>query len=248
MELPDIGGDRAASSADEASASRGFRLPGDPRDARSPDELLALGERYLEQTRIQRKSGAPYFIDKMPNNWAHVGLIHLILPNARIIDARRHPMSCCFSVFKQHFARGQRFSYTSTELGRYYRDYVDLMAHFDRRAAGQGPPGHLRAHGRGHGSRGPPAARLLRPALRGGLPALLRERAGRPDGELGAGPPADLPRRARAVDALPSRGSGRSRTRWARHLETCANAKLMLKSAHARAQNRQIFPKQGGSQ
>ena len=83
------------------------------------------------KTRVQRKTGAPYFIDKNPNNWTHAGLIQLILPNAKIIDARRHPMSCCFSVFKQHFARGNRFSYDLDELGRYYRDYVELMAHFD---------------------------------------------------------------------------------------------------------------------
>ena len=95
------------------------------------DELGALGERYLAQTRIQRKTGVPFFIDKMPNNWAHVGLIHLMLPNAKIIDARRHPMSCCFSGFKQHFARGQHFTYGLEDIGRYYRDYVTLMAHFD---------------------------------------------------------------------------------------------------------------------
>jgi tetratricopeptide (TPR) repeat protein len=95
------------------------------------DELRALGERYLAQTRVQRKSSAPLFIDKMPNNWAYVGLITLILPNAKIIDARRHPLSCCFSSFKQHFARGQHFSYSLVDLGRYYRDYVTLMAHFD---------------------------------------------------------------------------------------------------------------------
>jgi hypothetical protein len=96
-----------------------------------PDELRALGDRYLAETRIQRKSGAPYFIDKMPNNFQHVGLIHLILPNAKIIDARRHPLGCCFSSFKQHFARGQNWSYSLEEIGRYYRDYVELMAHFD---------------------------------------------------------------------------------------------------------------------
>ena len=67
----------------------------------------------------------------MPNNFLHVGMIHLILPNAKIIDARRHPLACCFSNFRQHFARGQRFTYDLTDLGRYYRDYVDLMAHFD---------------------------------------------------------------------------------------------------------------------
>jgi tetratricopeptide (TPR) repeat protein len=90
-----------------------------------------LGAQYLEQTRVQRKTPAPFFIDKMPNNWAHVGLIHLALPNARIIDARRHPLDCCWSGFKQHFARGQNFTYDLDDIGRYYRDYVELMAHFD---------------------------------------------------------------------------------------------------------------------
>jgi tetratricopeptide (TPR) repeat protein len=94
-------------------------------------ELLALGTRYLHEARIQRKTQAPYFIDKMPNNWAHVGLIQLILPNAKIIDARRHPLGCCFSGFKQHFARGQHFTYGLEDIGRYYHDYVELMAHFD---------------------------------------------------------------------------------------------------------------------
>ncbi len=94
-------------------------------------QLGTLGESYLERTRIQRKTAAPFFIDKMPNNFMHLGLIHLILPNARIIDARRHPMACCFSGFKQHFARGQHFSYSLPDIGRYYADYVRLMAHFD---------------------------------------------------------------------------------------------------------------------
>jgi hypothetical protein len=67
----------------------------------------------------------------MPNNFAHIGLIHLILPNAKIIDARRHPLACCFSGFKQHFAMGQNFSYSLEDIGKYYRDYVELMAHFD---------------------------------------------------------------------------------------------------------------------
>jgi hypothetical protein len=95
------------------------------------EKLQALGEQYLARTRIQRKTAAPYFIDKMPNNFAHIGFIQLILPQARIIDARRHPLACCFSGFKQHFARGQNFSYSLEEIGRYYRDYVELMAHFD---------------------------------------------------------------------------------------------------------------------
>ncbi|HZF25311.1 MAG TPA: sulfotransferase [Steroidobacteraceae bacterium] len=97
----------------------------------SSAELLALGTRYLEQSRIHRKTEAPFFIDKMPNNFAHIGLIHLILPNAKIIDARRHPLGCCFSGFKQHFARGQHFTYGLEDIGRYYHDYVELMAHLD---------------------------------------------------------------------------------------------------------------------
>jgi len=96
------------------------------------DELRALGERYLDRTRVQRKTGSPHFIDKMPNNFFHVGLIHLMLPHARIVDVRRHPMACCFSGYKQYFARGQNFSYGQADIGRYYRDYLSLMAHFDQ--------------------------------------------------------------------------------------------------------------------
>jgi len=93
--------------------------------------LRELGERYLERTRIHRKTGRPFFIDKMPNNFLHIGLIQLALPRAKIIDVRRHPLACCFSNFKQHYAKGQRFSYDLSDLGRYYRDYVELMAHID---------------------------------------------------------------------------------------------------------------------
>ena len=129
MELPEIismtralrggPGPGAASNYHEALA------------AHDPRELEGLGRQYLDRTRIQRKSGAPLFIDKMPNNFAHIGLIHLTLPNARIIDARRHPLACCLSAFKQHFAQGQNFTYSLDDIGRYYRDYVELMAHFD---------------------------------------------------------------------------------------------------------------------
>jgi hypothetical protein len=107
--------------------------------------LRALGEEYLERTRIQRKSDRPYFIDKMPNNWAHTALIRLILPNARIVDARRHPLDCCFSNFKQHYARGQGFSYRLDDMGRYYAAYVDLMTHLD---ATLPAPAHLVVHER----------------------------------------------------------------------------------------------------
>lgn len=93
-------------------------------------QLRDMGRDFIDSTRIHRQ-GAPYFIDKMPNNFRHIGLIKLILPNAKIIDARREPMACCFSGFKQLFAEGQEFTYGLDEMGRYYRDYVQLMAHWD---------------------------------------------------------------------------------------------------------------------
>ena len=102
----------------------------------SASELRELGEQYIRDTRIHRK-GAPFFIDKMPNNFRHIGLIKLMLPNAKIIDARRNAMACCFSGFKQLFAEGQEFSYDLTDIGRYYRDYVTLMNHWDTVIPGQ---------------------------------------------------------------------------------------------------------------
>jgi tetratricopeptide (TPR) repeat protein len=95
-----------------------------------PEDLLRLGEKYLSDTRVYR-TGKPYFIDKMPNNFRHAGLIHLVLPNARIIDARREPMACCFSNLKQLFASGQEFTYSTQDIARYYRTYLELMRHWD---------------------------------------------------------------------------------------------------------------------
>ena len=95
------------------------------------DDCAALGAEYLERASVQRFTDKPFFIDKLPNNWLRVGLIRLILPNARIIDARRHPLACGFSNFKQHFARGQSWSYDLGMIGAYYRDYLTLMRHFD---------------------------------------------------------------------------------------------------------------------
>jgi tetratricopeptide (TPR) repeat protein len=113
--------------------------PSDPRYPRilselSADELRALGEKYLAATRVYRNGKphpAPYFIDKMPNNFRHLGLIRLMLPNAKIIDARREPMACCFSNLKQLFARGQEFTYSVDDIARYYRTYLELMRHWD---------------------------------------------------------------------------------------------------------------------
>ncbi len=129
MELPEIIAlTRGLRRAAESPRSSGYLEVLAGQDAA---ELRELGERYLQRTRIHRKTNAPFFIDKMPNNFQHIGLIRLALPNAKIIDARRHPLACCLSAFKQHFARGQNFSYDLGELGRYYRDYVELMAHYD---------------------------------------------------------------------------------------------------------------------
>ena len=96
----------------------------------SADDLTALGQDYIDNTRVHRQ-GAPFFTDKMPNNFRHIGLIHLILPNAKIIDARRAPLDCCWSGFKQLFAEGQEFTYGLEEIGHYYRSYVEMMAHWD---------------------------------------------------------------------------------------------------------------------
>jgi tetratricopeptide (TPR) repeat protein len=97
----------------------------------SQKELARFGEEFIEDTRSHRQ-GAPLFIDKMPNNFRHIGLIKLMLPRAKIIDARRNPLDCCFSGFKQLFAEGQEFSYSLADIGQYYRDYVRLMDHWNK--------------------------------------------------------------------------------------------------------------------
>ena len=108
---------------------------GEPRYPRilgelDPSIFEKFGQQFIDQTQVYR-SGAPYFIDKMPNNFFHIGLIKLILPNAKVIDARRHPMACCFSGFKQLWGEGQEFSYGLEQIGTYYRQYVRLMEHWD---------------------------------------------------------------------------------------------------------------------
>ena len=100
------------------------------------DDFARLGERYMADTRVFRRD-RPFFIDKMPNNFRHIGLIHLMLPNAKIIDARREPMACCFSNLKQLFAQGQEFTYSEDDIARYYRTYLELMAHWDEALPGR---------------------------------------------------------------------------------------------------------------
>ncbi len=117
-----------------------LRGRGGEADSRYPAVLAELsradftrfGEQYLTDTRLYRRAGKARFIDKMPNNFRHIGLMHLMLPGARIIDARRGAMACCFSNFKQLFASGQQFTYSFEDIARYYRTYVQLMAHWER--------------------------------------------------------------------------------------------------------------------
>ena len=126
MELPNI--INITRELDHLAPDRG----GYPQSVRTlePPHLVQLGRRYLAEI-AALLAGREHFTDKMPNNFSHIGLIYAILPNATIIDARRHPMDCCFSTFKQHFAEGQTFSYSLEDLGRYYRCYLSLMDHWD---------------------------------------------------------------------------------------------------------------------
>jgi tetratricopeptide (TPR) repeat protein len=119
-ELPDL----------PAVAREGGGYPGSAL-ALSEEEGRQRGEEYLKRASVQRRTARPFFIDKLPNNWLFVPFIQLVLPNARIIDARRHPLACCLSNFRQHFARGQAFTYSLEDVGRYYADYVRLMDHVD---------------------------------------------------------------------------------------------------------------------
>jgi tetratricopeptide (TPR) repeat protein len=100
-------------------------------------DFLGLGKRFLTETRVYRQTGRPFFIDKMPNNFRDIGLIHLMLPNAKIIDARREPMGCCFGNLKQLFASGQEFSYNITDIARYYRTYLEIMQHWNMALPGR---------------------------------------------------------------------------------------------------------------
>jgi Sulfotransferase domain. len=97
----------------------------------SLEKRIEMGEKFISDTSMHRNE-APRFTDKMPNNFRHIGLIHLIMPNAKIIDARRYPLDCCFSMFKQLFAQGQEFTYGLTEAGSYYKSYIKLMNHWDQ--------------------------------------------------------------------------------------------------------------------
>jgi tetratricopeptide (TPR) repeat protein len=135
MELPNIlalahklGGRRRIDEEPEYPANLGEL---------TAEECADFGEAFIKDTMIHRKAGTPFFIDKMPNNFRHIGLIHMILPNAKIIDARRSAMGCCFSGFKQLFAEGQEFTYGLKEIGHYYSDYVRLMDHWDKLLPGK---------------------------------------------------------------------------------------------------------------
>jgi tetratricopeptide (TPR) repeat protein len=133
MELPDIPAMAMREGRGHESGNVGESASGwiDAVADMTPEQLKELGAEFIERTRIQRKTDKPLYIDKLPNNWAYLGFIRLILPNAKIVDARRHPLDCCFSNYRQHFAKGQAFSYDLGHMGLYYADYVRAMAHFD---------------------------------------------------------------------------------------------------------------------
>ena len=165
------------------------------------EEFLRLGEKYLADTRVYR-TDKPRFIDKMPNNFRHIGLIHLMLPNAKIIDARREPMACCFGNFKQLFAHGQEFTYSFEDIARYYRTYLELMQHWDEALPGK----VLRVK---HESvvddlRGqcPQDLGVLRTRFRAGLRRFSQDRAQHSHREFRAGPAADFPRGIGSVAPL----------------------------------------------
>ena len=154
-------------------------------------ELTALGKRYVEQLRPRRKLMRTRFTDKALTNYNYIGLIQLILPKARIIDVRRHPLACCISNFTRHYTSGKVFTYSLSDLGRRYRDYVELMAHFDG-CSRQGSPGILRGCGQEPRVGSPAVARPCGSPLRGGVSAVPRPRAVCPDGQYGTGARADI--------------------------------------------------------
>ena len=169
------------------------------------DPLLfeRLGRRYLDETRVYRR-GRPRFVDKMPNNFWHIGLIHLMLPNATIIDIRREPMACCVSNLKQFFARGQDFCYGIEEIARLLPDVSGADASLGSGPARTGASGQLRGPGRGSRRQRAPDPCALRARIRPGLSGVPRQPARDKHPELGTGAPAAVPRGALPVAALRS--------------------------------------------
>ena len=167
----------------------------------SQDQREALGQRYLDGASTYR-TDKPFFIDKMPNNWVHIGLIKTILPNATIIDARRHPMAACFANFKQLFARGQEFTYGLEEIGHYYADYLHLMDHWHSVL----PQGLMTVQYETVVEDLETQVRALldhcQSPLRGAVSALLREGPCGANGKFRAGPSAHLPRCPVGVAAI----------------------------------------------
>ncbi len=131
-----LGAESDPSARDSAAQARGLHYPA-MLEGLAPEAFAELGAEFMARTRVHRKLGRPFFVDKQPQNFMQLGLILLILPKAKIIDARRDPFACCFSLFKQNFARGAQYSYDLADLGRYYTDYLDFMAHFDAVAPGR---------------------------------------------------------------------------------------------------------------
>ena len=170
-----------------------------PEAYRKGKALARLGEQYLENVRIFRNLGRPRFADKMLRNFAYIGLIHAILPNAKIVDVRRNPLDCCLANFKQMFGPGYPYSYDLADLGKYYNAYVDLMAHYDTVL-----PGKIHRIFYEELVEKPEVeileiARLFGTAIRGAMPEVLRKRARGSYLQFGAGPHAHLQAFARRL-------------------------------------------------
>ena len=192
----DDGAARSAPAWPARSAPDGATYPEALAEPHAATTCATLGARYLAATRIQRKTDRPFFVDKLPANFLFVGLIRLILPNARIIDVRRHPLGCGVSLFRQHFATGHAFAYDLAEIGRYYADYVRLMALWDERFPGAVHRLIYEDLVGGRGRRGAAVARLSGPAVRPRVPALPRDRARGAHPQRRASPPPAQRRRA----------------------------------------------------
>ena len=171
--------------------AEGINYPEAVRELR-PQDFVQLGKDYLGFAQIHRRSGAPRFIDKMPNNFPNIGLLALILPNARIIDARRHPLDACLSCYRQLFAKGQAFTYDLTEIGEYYLQYQRMMDHWAQVLPGRVLTVQYEEVVTDFEIAGTPATGVLRSRLGGRVPAFLRERPAGAYAELGTGAAAHL--------------------------------------------------------
>ncbi len=202
------------------------------------EQFAALGRRYLDETAPIR-TGRPHFIDKMPNNFSHVGLIHSMLPHATVIDVRRHPMDACFSTYKQNFAEGQSFSYDLLDLARYYRCYLMPHGPLGQSPAGQGAAFAIRESGARSGGEHPPPADALRARFRARLPGIPRDSAPGSHRECRAGAPTAVCLGCRVLEEL--RVTARAVAACAWRLPGTLRGRLSMESAARKGARRRSY-------